>query len=189
MKRKTLVLAVPVPLASVLLLLALRDGGDWTQWPWRSIPKCPLARRVGCCAVWTGQELIIWGGHRDETYYSDGARYDPAARTWTRIRGSPLRERAYHSSVWTGDRMIVWGGSHGDAPGAFLSDGAAYDPVRDQWTTVSASPLVGRGSHKAIWVGEQMFIWGGWRRRGGVIGFFASQKFFNDGALFPLLRR
>src|SRR5438552_5208528 len=59
-------------------------------------------------AVWTGSEMIIWGGSglRD-----DGARYNPSPDTWTPVsdNGAPL-PRSNHVAVWTGSEMLVWGG-------------------------------------------------------------------------------
>jgi len=37
-------------------------------------------------AVWSGTEMIIWGGSSGSTALSDGARYNPTGNTWTAIR-------------------------------------------------------------------------------------------------------
>ena len=43
----------------------------------------PLAARR-TAGVWTGKELVIWGGRNivDTKYFTDGAAYDPATDKW-----------------------------------------------------------------------------------------------------------
>ena len=50
---------------------------------WTRIPRAPIAPRSEYGAVWTGKEMIVWGGYSGNTQYGDGAAYDPATRTWT----------------------------------------------------------------------------------------------------------
>ena len=63
-------------------------------------------------AVWTGSEMIVFGGMSSVgTIYGDGSRYDPATDTWQLLPalGSP-GARQSHVAVWTGTEMVVWGG-------------------------------------------------------------------------------
>src|SRR5262249_52839289 len=62
-------------------------------------------------AVWTGSEMIIWGGQFGG---STGSRDDPATDTWApgTTSGAP-EPRMLHTAVWTGTEMIVWGGAWG----------------------------------------------------------------------------
>ena len=60
-------------------------------------------------AVWTGGEMIVWGGFpRTQT----GGLYNPVADLWenTTLIEAPSA-RGGHTAVWTGDEMIVWGGT------------------------------------------------------------------------------
>lgn len=61
-------------------------------------------------AVWTGSEMILWGGC-DAVSLNSGGRYDPASDRWTATTtaGAPAARRA-HTAVWTGRELIVWGG-------------------------------------------------------------------------------
>ncbi len=62
----------------------------------------------------------------------------------------------------------MWGGS---SRGKLFADGAAYDPGSDRWRPLSAAPLGGRTSHTAVWIGEEMLVWGGCcERRGAEFG-------------------
>ncbi len=72
----------------------------------------PPGRRLHT-AVWTGSEMIVWGGHDDVGRQNTGGRYDPATDSWTptSTTGAP-RHRYSHTAVWTGTEMIVWGGDN-----------------------------------------------------------------------------
>ena len=116
----------------------------------------PTARFVHT-AVWTGTEMIVWGG----SYLNTGGRYDPATDSWTptsTASGVPSG-RESHTAVWTGTEMIVWGGSDG----SYLNTGGRYDPATDSWTATSTASGVpsARDSHTAVWTGTEMIVWGG----------------------------
>jgi hypothetical protein len=80
-------------------------------------------------AVWTGSEMIVWGGTGNFGTFNDGRRYDPATDTWTATSTTNATEARYqHTAVWTGTQMIVWGGY---APSVgYANDGGRYDPAR-----------------------------------------------------------
>ena len=45
---------------------------------WRRLAGAPLSPRVGHSAVWTGSELLVWGGRvPGGAAKADGAAYDP----------------------------------------------------------------------------------------------------------------
>jgi len=111
-------------------------------------------------AVWSGTEMIVWGGQTTSSVLNDGGRYNPANNTWvaTNPNGAPSA-RYDHSAVWIGSRMIVWGGTNGSA---YFNDGARYDPSADSWEAVAtAGAPVARAAHTAVWSGTEMIIWGG----------------------------
>lgn len=61
--------------------------------------------------VWTGRELVIWGGANDVTNYNDdGARLDPETMTWKALPRLPLGDHDAFS-VWTGQQMLVTQGA------------------------------------------------------------------------------
>lgn len=115
-------------------------------------------------AVWTGSEMIIWGGHGDfQVAKNTGARFDPATNTWTPIAtaGAPTA-RLLHTAVWTGTEMIVWGGHSGAVAFQALNDGARYNPQTDTWTPIgTANAPSARMNHRAVWSGTEMIVWGG----------------------------
>ena len=117
------------------------------------------AARTRHSAVWTGTEMLIWGGtNGGSTYFNDGARYNPSTDTWDDLATAKAPDaRAYHTAIWTGKEMIIWGG-YPD----FAQSGGRYNPSLDSWkpTTLKSAPA-GRYLHSAIWTGRQMIVWGG----------------------------
>ncbi len=144
------------------------DGGSW-----RSMPLPPLAAAERSSMVWTGAELLIWGGFDIEAV-ERGARYDPALDVWSSLsRLGVAAARFDHSTVWSGSEMIVWGGF--DSTGNPLDSGGRYDPVTDTWQATGGTPPSPRGRHTAVWTGGEMIVWGGHdNAEPSVAGSFAS---------------
>ncbi|MDD5224204.1 MAG: fibronectin type III domain-containing protein [bacterium] len=113
-------------------------------------------------AVWTGNEMIIWGGDNHDGFCNTGGRYNPATNTWTAtsIELNTPEGRAFHTAVWTGTEMIVWGGYDDHN---YLTTGGKYNPSTNSWTATSIDGDVpeGRFWHTAVWTGTKMIVWGG----------------------------
>ncbi|MFK8012739.1 MAG: hypothetical protein AB8B80_11900, partial [Marinicellaceae bacterium] len=114
-------------------------------------------------AVWTGSEMIVWGGFNESEFLNTGGRYNPSNDSWvaTSIGMDVPIARVEHTAIWTGTEMIIWGGI--DEINNYLGTGSRYDPVDDSWKTTSTeidAPL-GRSDHTVIWTGTEMIIWGG----------------------------
>jgi N-acetylneuraminic acid mutarotase len=121
--------------------------------------------RIGHRAVWTGNEMIVWGGS-DAAFdaFASGARYDPLTDSWrqTSLTGAP-EGRGGHAQVWTGDEMLVWGGDHrifnSSRP---LNTGGRYDPVSDTWCNITEVGVPqARALPSGVWTGNRMIVWGG----------------------------
>lgn len=141
----------------------LRNGAayDPARDRWRRIATSPLAARDRPQAVWTGQELLLWGGaSRADAGRADAAAYHPARDRWRTIPNGPLAPRSNHIMVWTGRELFVWGGEANDT-GGFLADGAAFDPATGTWTALPRAPVRGRDRHVAVWTGQELLVWGG----------------------------
>ena len=76
---------------------------------WAATAAPPEARSRHT-AVWTGSEMIIWGGQSNGGLLDTGGRYNPATDTWTftNSSGAPTA-RSGHTAIWTGNEMIVRG--------------------------------------------------------------------------------
>jgi N-acetylneuraminic acid mutarotase len=122
--------------------------------------------RFAHSAVWTGSEMIIWGGNIAEgsgRVTNNGARYLPAANLWLPLNTtSSPSARAFHTAVWTGLDMIVWGGSSTGLKNGGLDDGSRYNPATDAWSPIATNNApTRRFDHTAIWTGNEMIVWGG----------------------------
>ena len=114
----------------------------------------------GHSAIWTGSEMVIFGGMVGFDPTDQGARYAPTNDTWTALPGGGPSARARHVAVWTGTEMIVWGGSGPNE--SRLNDGARYNPVTNTWSAMSniGAPSARRDA-TAVWTGSEMIVWGG----------------------------
>src|SRR6266498_1517717 len=109
--------------------------------------------RIEYPAVWTGSEMIVWGGTTGGFDTATGWRYNPSTDTWTATSMTNAPEpREFHTAVWTGEEMIVWGGRFFDPnfQYEYLNTGGRYNPATDTWTATStANAPSARAGHTA----------------------------------------
>ena len=143
------------PLARNLSPLDCIDD-TWTATTTVNAPEARTTRT----AVWTGSEMIIWGGGNLHGGLNTGGRYNPALDAWTAISITNAPEaRGSQRSVWTGSELIIWGGFDVDH---VLNTGGRYNPITDSWTPTSTTNApAARANHTAVWTGSEMIIWGG----------------------------
>ncbi|WP_395736574.1 kelch repeat-containing protein [Prosthecobacter sp.] len=156
----------------------LKNGGSYqpATGTWTTLANGSPAPRFGQTAVWTGTDLIVWGGTAGsfsapangiDFTYNDGARYTPATGVWTPLPAANAPSGRFgHSAVWTGTEMIVWGGMYGNAPiMTTLNTGARYNPQTNAWTPMTtASAPSARAQPGLVWAGaptNRMIVWGG----------------------------
>jgi N-acetylneuraminic acid mutarotase len=122
--------------------------------------------------VWTGTEMIVWGGINGESFLNTGGRYNPSTDSWTATNTTNAPDgRSVHTAVWTGSEMIIWGGEN-SGPGGLqcLNSGGRYNPGTDSWMATSATNVPSpRSSHTAVWTGGEMIVWGGWNCYGDFL--------------------
>src|SRR5437660_6647232 len=157
---------LPVTMAAVSANYALPaisgQSDNWTPsglctddtWTATSLTNAPAARSAHT-AVWTGSEMIVWGGfccYPPGMALNTGGRYDPSTNSWTATSTSNApTARDQHTAIWTGSEMIVWGGSF------YLYTGGRYNPGTDSWTASSTTNApAGRLGHTAVWTGSEM---------------------------------
>ena len=144
------------------------------SWTATSTTNVPFARYFHT-AVWTGSEMIVWGGFNDDsvfiTVFNDGGKYNPSTNSWTATSINNVPEARYdHTAVWTGSEMIIWGGFGAGGVGS-LNTGGKYNPQNGWTATTTTNAPTARDRHTAVWTGSQMIIWGG---------------NYNDGVGFPV---
>ena len=143
----------------------LNTGGRYNpstdSWTATSMTNAPSPRRVHT-AVWTGSEMIVWGGYDAARQTNTGGRYFPRTNSWisTSTNNTPTA-RSLHTAVWTGGQMIVWGGRAYPGP-IDLNTGGRYNPTTNSWTATNVTNApTAREEHTAVWTGSQMIVWGG----------------------------
>jgi N-acetylneuraminic acid mutarotase len=131
---------------------------------WYPITRNVPGARAAMAAVWTGSEMIVWGGASGSGVLADGGRYRPDTDTWIGMSstGAVPSARAGATAVWTGTEMIVWGGYGGGPIPTGVNTGGRYNPALDTWNAVTTSNAPdGRYDHTAVWTGSVMIVWGG----------------------------
>ena len=129
---------------------------------WRMI-GVPMSRHSPFM-VWTGREVIVWGGYTfdpdyDPVYPNTGSRYDPALDRWTDmpVSGSPALGGS-GTTLWDGEGMILR-----------THDGHFYRYVpASGWSRISTVNEPGGFTQTMVWTGEHVIVWGwyGARDRG-----------------------
>ncbi|PYL50695.1 MAG: hypothetical protein DMF33_12135, partial [Verrucomicrobia bacterium] len=144
-----------------LPVIALPSGGCTDDtWTPTSVTNAPDARRWHT-AVWTGSEMIVWGGISSSgSNLNTGGRYNPSTDSWTATSTTNApAARELHTAVWTGSEMIVWAGFEIESD-SYVNTGGRYNPSTDSWTATStAGAPAGRGRHTVVWTGSQMIVW------------------------------
>jgi hypothetical protein len=120
-------------------------------------------------AVWTGRELLVWGGYKPDprpNYAdpSDGVAYDPARRAWRKLAPRP-RQLPFGSDawvVWTGRALLVGEVSGSDEAGRTVA--GAYDPATNRWRLLPPSPAITGGrrllaARTVVWTGSRLLVW------------------------------
>ncbi|HSO53867.1 MAG TPA: hypothetical protein VL330_14190 [Actinomycetes bacterium] len=152
-------------------------GGRWrTLPPMTARPPGQAARRSGQAVVWTGQELLVWGGLSRDPFRTraDGAAYDPRTGRWAPLPDAPegqWLQGDHQQAVWTGREMLVWGGLTIPDPTATTrsgnavnvagrpATGVAYDPARRAWRLLPAAPPELRGGDRwTAWTGRELLV-------------------------------
>ena len=151
------------------------DRGDG-EWQMTIGAEAPISSRTGHVSVWTGRELVVWGGWRTTSdpglleTLDDGAAYDPATDTWRLLSPSPLVGRVGAGVVWTGTEMLVLATQQGGV--LPTRNGAAYNPATDTWRILPefdhtlASPI----SSSAMKVMVSSLRYPSRQRSNGIVG-------------------
>jgi hypothetical protein len=152
-------------------------GEGWIYNPaldqWRTITPngAPLASS-NPSAIWTGSEMIVWSGCREQRTVPNAAAYDPITDAWRVIVNPPVAQY-FESAAWTGEEVLFSGGwnsasynSHERRCGAVVSFLTSrvqlYNPAKDTWRVAVAEGQPQAGVNRAAgWTGSEWFVWGG----------------------------
>jgi len=128
------------------------------KWTDINMSGAPILSRVGHGAVFTGKNILVWGGENVST--GVGAVYSPARDEWRAIdqglrAPSPRSEFAH---VWTGTEWMIWGGRDSQTT---MADGAIYSPDSDSWHQMRRSSLGARHGAAAVKTSTGIMVLGG----------------------------
>jgi hypothetical protein len=167
----------PTPVLGPLLVQdatpAQLAGGRWRALP--VLPAGQLEPRKQAAVIWTGRQLVYWGGasHPPVRAHADGAAFNPATNRWATLPPAPEGQEHLEGhddgvAVWTGREVLVWGGwtipDPVAAPNmATPADGVAYDPARRTWRRLPRPPLPLRyvsTNQWVLWTGRELMAGG-----------------------------
>jgi len=150
--------------------------------------------RLSPSIVWTGSELLVYGGFDSQSRpMDDGGAYQPANDTWRELSGHWWRNGGTsrpelmglggHSALWTGNSMLLWGGEYERSHDPLTNRGWIYTPA-NSWDITGPEPTLDenyyllpdgsapapRKGHAAVWTGTEMLAWGGVDAAGAALG-------------------
>jgi serine/threonine protein kinase len=163
---------------------SLRVSGTWEQ----LAPASVIKGRAGNTTIWTGTEVIVFGGEGFQVTFGDGARYNLEKNTWAPLplEGAAPSARTCSSAVWTDHEMIIWGGFSGSySNNVNRNDGACFNPGNNAWRPVSTENAPSpRFAHSAVWSGKEMLIWGGYTDSHNIYGGGHTDAQLNTGGRY-----
>ena len=132
-----------------------RDGGmydpDTDSWRPMSTTGAPSGR-LGPATVWTGEDLIVWGGDYCYGGYCSGdqggGRYNLFTDTW---RPMSYLGGGTAAAIWTGQELFLLN-PYGDVM-------FKYDPGNDSWESPDAPAFP--WDRPVVWTGEEIVVTGG----------------------------
>lgn len=116
------------------------DGFSWDadKNSWTGMAESPLGPRAGAGAVFTGSELVIWGGYGESpSPFGDGAAYDLGEDSWRMLPEAPIAPAIPVATVWTGEEVLIWGSTDRSTAS---TEGAAYNPSTNEWRRLPDAP-------------------------------------------------
>jgi hypothetical protein len=143
--------AHPATVAKTTTPLAVLPEGNDVGGGWTAVSPPPTGTRWGAVTVWTGEEIVTWGGAETGlpgSGHVDGVAYNPATDTWRELAAGPFSPNEMTiavSGVWTGAELVVW----------TSRAGAAWDPRTDTWRPL-VLPFRAAFFQKAVYLGGEI---------------------------------
>jgi hypothetical protein len=161
-----------LPVVVLALLAGCADDGEPLPAPlagpsWVPVADGPLSPRFDATAVWSGREVLVFGGYSHAGCASpdmacvptpapsmrDGAAYDPAANSWRPIAAAPTPIRRAQTAV-VEDTVYVLAAPDFGAPNRYLETETpdveyaftAYHVTEDRWEDLPDPPKGSRVS-------------------------------------------
>ncbi len=125
--------------------------------------RLPGVRR-GASAVWTGSEILVFGGQTPQaTDYNQVVRFNPANGT-VRLGANLTSARSFAPVAYDGRYAWIFGGTAG--LDIVRKDVLRYDPQADSMQALSGVVLPGYPTYaEATWDGHRVSLFDGWEMR------------------------
>jgi hypothetical protein len=154
--------------ATNLLFLGYAEIGQVNLTPkeWKFLNDSRPLDKNAATAVWTGNELIYYGGQEVGTGLplSTGFRYNPFSNTVVTLPTVGAPARYNHTATWIGSDMVVWGGYDGTQN---TEQGSRYNVKSNRWFNLPTSGLGVRQGYSRTWTGTELIIFGGYSQQSG----------------------
>ncbi len=98
------------------------DGETWRPLATKHQPSA----RLGAHHVWTGTELVVWGGDKRGPV-ATGAAYDPVKDSWRKLATNGAPPSRTSGPVWSGRELWLFD----------KTSGFAYAPPDDRWRAIA----------------------------------------------------
>jgi len=122
--------------------------------------------RISAHGVWTGEEVLIWGGLSSPRLNMEASRhspkgvwlYNPTSQRWRALppTDSEPRYRGDERPVWTGSNMIIWKSREQDSSWF-------YNPAENKWSRLAAPSgfafdAVNYHENYSVWMGTRLLV-------------------------------
>lgn len=151
-----------------------------TMSTWHALPPSGLGARGGAVVVWTGREVLVWGGYRGDLNgllaLQSGAAYDPTTGAWRAIADNQWAHPGA-VGVWASDRLYVLA----------KNGGAVYSPATNTWHDIGMLPESSGGFIGGTWSGTTLFgvVYGGSSRTIQIATYDATRDTWSIGSQSP----
>ena len=115
------------------------------------LPPGPLSARWAPDVIWTGEEMIVWGGSADPggPILIDGAAFDSGTDQWRMLSSPPLSGQQATRAVWAGQEMVVLG----------EEATVAWDPRGDSWRVIASGIIPPMDPGMTVATGSEIITW------------------------------
>lgn len=126
-----------------------------------------LSNRRSCITMWTGEEVIVWGGSGE---LNDGAAYNPTSNTWRSISSNPYGDGWYWSTYNLGESFLLISGNGKNA--------CTYNYNTDMWSQNDCGFRGNTPDELAIVnTGSEIIVYGAEKPKNGVIWDYRSNSY------------
>jgi hypothetical protein len=112
----------------------------------------PLDHRQSADLIWTGEEMIVWGGKQTLEGLPtlvDGAAFNPETNIWRRLAGFPLQGPKATRAIWADNEMLVVTGE-----AVF-----GYQPDTDSWRVATDGITPSEFHDRMLFAGGTLYVW------------------------------